>query len=169
MSDGTMRIGELSEKSGRTSRTLHFYEELGLLTPVGRTKGGFRLYDADSLVRIHWISRLQELGFSLPEIKDFLIELRDRQSGPAMMHELRDFYATKLEETRATLARLQGLEAELAESLVYLSTCRSCAPATEKTACPSCSLDEHSGVDAPVMVAAIQSPVSHAPHAPHAE
>ncbi len=169
MSVETMRIGQLSEKSGRTSRTLHFYEELGLLTPVGRTKGGFRLYDSDSLVRIHWISRLQELGFSLPEIKDFLIELRDRQSGPAMMHELRDFYAAKLEETREALSRLQGLEAELAESLVYLTTCRTCAPATEKAACPSCSIDGHSGVDAPALVAAIQSPLMLAPHASHAE
>ncbi|MBM4393334.1 MAG: MerR family DNA-binding transcriptional regulator, partial [Deltaproteobacteria bacterium] len=38
-----MRIGELAERAGRTQRTLHFYEELGLLTPVSRTKGGFRL------------------------------------------------------------------------------------------------------------------------------
>lgn len=155
-----MRIGELSEKSGRTTRTLHFYEELGLLTPIGRTKGGFRIYDNDTLLRIHWISRLQDLGFSLPEIKDFLIELKARQSAPAMMEELRAFYDQKLDETRATLARLQALEKELRDSLDYLHTCRSCAPQTEKSACPTCAVDDHQEKDAPALVAAVHEPLA---------
>jgi MerR family copper efflux transcriptional regulator len=153
-----MRIGELSEKSGRTQRTLHFYEELGLLTPVGRTAGGFRLYDAESLLRIHWISRLQEVGFSLPEIKDFLVELKRRQSGPAMMDELRAFYAQKLDEARTRLAQLRALEKELQDSLDYLAGCRTCAPSTEKHACPSCAVDEHVDKSAPPMVAAVYEP-----------
>lgn len=156
----TMRIGELSEKSGRTARTLHFYEELGLLTPVGRTKGGFRIYDQDTLLRIHWISRLQDLGFSLPEIKDFLEELKRRQSAPAMMQELRSFYETKLADTKAQLERLHALESELGDALAYLSTCRSCAPQTEKTACPTCSTDDHQAKEPPPMVAAVHEPAS---------
>ena len=133
-----MRIGELAEKSGRTERALRFYEELGLLVPSDRTKGGFRLYDQNALLRIHWISRLQDLGFSLPEIKDFLVEIQGNAHAPAMMGDLRAFYANKLAETRATVARLQALESELAASIAYLDTCRTCAPATHKTACRGC-------------------------------
>ncbi|MDP2313646.1 MAG: MerR family transcriptional regulator [Pseudomonadota bacterium] len=153
-----MKIGELSEKSGRTDRTLRFYEELGLLVPASRTKGGFRLYDGSALVRIHWISRLQELGFSLPEIKDFLTEIQGNPNAPGMMGDLRAAYAAKLADTRATLARLQALEAELAASLDYLDTCKTCAPATHKTACRACREDDHAEKEAPAMVAAVHSP-----------
>ncbi len=150
-----MRIGALADKAGRTQRTLHFYEELGLLTPVGRTKGGFRLYDQDSLLRIHWISRLQDLGFSLPEIKVFLEELRSAQSAPEMMLSLQGFYAQKLEETRTQLLRLQSLDVELNGALHYLAGCRTCAPATEKSACPTCEEGEHADSLAPPLVAAV--------------
>jgi DNA-binding transcriptional MerR regulator len=153
----SMRIGELVERSGRTPRTLHFYEELGLLHPVGRTKGGFRLYDQDALLRIQWISRLQDLGFSLPDIRTFLQALQEHQSAPAMMGELRSFYETKLQETRQQIARLRALEHDLHEAIAYLGGCRACDPATGKTACRPCGVDEHAGHDAPPMVAAVQS------------
>jgi MerR family copper efflux transcriptional regulator len=155
-----MRIGELADKSGRTERTLRFYEELGLLVPSSRTKGGFRQYDSNALLRIHWISRLQELGFSLPEIKDFLVEIQENQHAPAMMGDLRTFYAKKLSETRATMARLGALEAELSASIDYLDTCRTCAPATHKTACRACGVDDHAEKEVPALVAAVQHPTS---------
>lgn len=156
-SERLMRIGELAERSGRTERTLRFYEELGLLSPAARTKGGFRLYDGNALLRIEWISRLQDLGFSLPEVKDFLQTLYAQRSGPAMMGDLREFYSTKLEETRAAIKRLRALEAELASSLAYLTVCKSCAPTTENTACRTCD-DDHHGQEAPTMVAAVAPP-----------
>jgi len=155
MSPRRLRIGELAERSGRTVRTLHFYEEIGLLAPAGRTKGGFREYDEDALFRIEWIGRLQDLGFSLPDIKAFLANLHANPTGPEMMAELRAFYTSKLEDTRAQVARLSVLEGELGNALAYLSTCRSCAPATEKIACRACE-SEHDGLDAPPMVAAVR-------------
>lgn len=152
-----LRIGELAEKSGRTVRTLHFYEELGLLEPSARTKGGFRLYDKYALIRIHWISRLQELGFSLPDIKTFLDGMHERNpDAPALMSELRAFYRSKLEETRAQLQRLQVLQRELDSSLSYLESCRSCAPHTGKHVCRACPEEAHHGQEAPALVAAIQ-------------
>ncbi len=159
-----MRIGALADKAGRTQRTLHFYEELGLLTPVGRTKGGFRLYDQDSLLRIHWIGRLQELDFSLPEIRDFLEALRSAQTAPAMMRSLEGFYQKKRKETSAQLLRLQSLDAELAEAIDYLAGCTTCAPTTEKSACPTCEEGEHSHTEAPALVAALRETAPYAAH-----
>lgn len=150
-----MRIGELAERSGKTIRTLHFYEELGLLEPVSRTKGGFRLYDEQALLRIEWIARLQDLGFSLPDIQTFLSDLHAQPSGPAMMTELRSFYAQKLSTTREQVARLRALELQLQSSILYLSTCKACAPATEKTRCHTCDDTEHQGKEPPMMVAAV--------------
>jgi DNA-binding transcriptional MerR regulator len=155
-----MRVGELAERSGRTVRTIHFYEELGLLEPMARTKGGFRLYDKYALLKIHWISRLQELGFSLPDIKLFLDGLHQRNpDAPALMSELQGFYTTKLAETRATLARLAALEHELEASLAYLSSCKVCAPSTGKHVCRACPDEAHHGQEAPPLVAALQPPV----------
>jgi DNA-binding transcriptional MerR regulator len=161
-----MRIGELAERSGRTERTLRFYEELGLLEPTARTKGGFRLYDSAALLRIHWISRLQDLGFSLPEIKDFLTEIQENRNGPAMMGDLRSFYDLKLAETRSNIARLQALEAELSASISYLDTCRSCAPATHKQACRACREEDHAEKEVPALVAAVQNPTHPPSHEP---
>ncbi|MCP4808228.1 MAG: MerR family transcriptional regulator [Proteobacteria bacterium] len=148
-----MRIGQLVKRSGKTARTLHFYEELGLLRPSSRTNGGFRLYSDDALLRIQWIERLQEIGFSLSEIQDFLARLNEQASGPEAMTRLADFYREKLQDTSARLARLKALETDLTNSLEYLEGCRPCDPLTPRTACASCT--EHHDDTQPTMVAAV--------------
>ncbi|MFB9263053.1 MerR family transcriptional regulator [Bradyrhizobium erythrophlei] len=62
------RIGELAEATGVTVRTLHHYEHTGLLAASERTDGGHRMYDRESVQRVHQIRALRELGFSLQEI-----------------------------------------------------------------------------------------------------
>ena len=151
------RIGDLARRTGKTIRTLHFYEEMGLLTPVERTKGGFRLYGRDAQARIHWIERLKELGFSLAEIREFLDRLRDEDSAPATMASLRVFYHEKLKDTRSAIARLRSLERELNESLAYLDSCTGCAPGTGLGSCRACA-GSHQGALPPPLVAAIHEP-----------
>ncbi len=66
---GELRIGEAAARVGVSSRTLRYYEELGLLTPSGRTPGGARRYTDDDIARLEHIRELQELmGFNLDEI-----------------------------------------------------------------------------------------------------
>src|SRR4029078_12300031 len=67
-----LRVGELARRTGKTVRALHLYEEMGLLRPVHRSKGGFRLYAPSSVARVAWIGKLQEAGFSLHELRAFL-------------------------------------------------------------------------------------------------
>ena len=68
-----MQIGEVSERTGVTQRTLRFYEERGLLKPPSRMEGGFRLYSEGDVQRLEQIKQLQNLlGFSLAEIKEML-------------------------------------------------------------------------------------------------
>ena len=152
-----MRIGKLAKLSGKTARTLHFYEELGLLRPASRTPGGFRVYDDQALVRIRWIERLQEIGFSLPEIQEFMARLGELRQGPAAMTELAEFYQEKLAETEARLTRLQALRRDLAASIEYLNGCRTCDPLTPRKACAACDAPHHDG-PTPSMVSAVQTP-----------
>jgi DNA-binding transcriptional MerR regulator len=157
-----MRVGELAELAGKTVRALRFYEELDLLRPVERTQGGFRQYDDQAVIRLHWIDRLQELGFSLRETRTFLDTLREFPTGPAAMQELRSFYAQKLTETREHIQRLNHLESELVESLDFLDTCQGCNPDTPRKACACCDDVGHLDTPIPILVAAVQDlPADH--------
>ncbi|HEV2440181.1 MAG TPA: MerR family transcriptional regulator [bacterium] len=67
------QIGEICHVTGLTPRTLHYYDEIGLLVPSERLAGGQRLYTAADLKRIEEIKELKRLlGLSLSEIKPLL-------------------------------------------------------------------------------------------------
>jgi len=70
--DGTWRIGELARETGLTVRTLHHYDQLGLLSPLSRTEGGHRCYTGGDVRRLHRIVALRSLGISLEEIGTLL-------------------------------------------------------------------------------------------------
>src|SRR5215470_18771482 len=122
------KVGDLAKATGKTVRALHLYEEMGLLSPVSRSTGGYRLYNEDAKSRVHWISRMQELGFSLPEIQDFYKHWEASANGPLGMGRVRAVFETKLAETREAVTRLRALERELAASLAYLELCGTCEP-----------------------------------------
>lgn len=66
--NGTWRIGELARETGLTVRTLHHYDQLGLLSPLSRTEGGHRCYSSGDVQRLHRIVALRSLGISLQQI-----------------------------------------------------------------------------------------------------
>jgi len=136
----TLRVGELARTSGKTVRALHLYEELGLLVPAERSKGGYRLYDVDSVTRVRWIGKLQEMGFSLAEIQTMARQWEQSGSAPSAMARVERLLKEKLTETRDQMERLQALEAELLASLEYLSTCPTCDPKQLIEACATCEL-----------------------------
>ena len=65
----TWKVGELAGRTGLSVRTLHHYDEVGLLSPSGRTEAGHRLYSAGDVLRLQQIRSLRALGFSLQEIR----------------------------------------------------------------------------------------------------
>lgn len=72
MRDVAMRVGVLAERSGVSVRALHYYDEIGLLSPTGRSATGHRLYDASDIARLQQIRSLGHLGFGLKEIAELL-------------------------------------------------------------------------------------------------
>ncbi len=135
-----MQVGDLARESGKTVRAIHLYEEMGLLQPATRSKGRFRLYDPDALVRIRWIGKLQSLGFSLTDIKAIVKDLGGEASAPSAMTKVRDVYKQKLDETRKQIAELRALETEILASLEYLDTCAEhvCEPHRTLPTCECC-------------------------------
>lgn len=138
-----MQVGDLARETGRTVRAIHLYEELGLLAPAARSKGRYRLYAQDSLVRIRWIGQLQEMGFSLGDIQTVVREWERIESAPGATRRMREVYARKLEETREQIRRLTQLEHEIAASIDYLDTCQAvCDPERLVSSCRCCDLHE---------------------------
>jgi MerR family transcriptional regulator, thiopeptide resistance regulator len=67
-----MKVGELARRTGLTIRTLHHYDEVGLLKPSEHTEAGYRLYTAGDVARLQQVLSLRQLGFSLEEVRDCL-------------------------------------------------------------------------------------------------
>jgi DNA-binding transcriptional MerR regulator len=67
-----LQVGELARRTGLTVRTLHHYDEIGLLKPSGHTEAGYRLYTAADVERLQQVLSLRSLGFSLEEVRDCL-------------------------------------------------------------------------------------------------
>lgn len=158
MAQGTqhwIKIGELARKTGKTARALHLYEELGLLIPATRTSGGFRLYGPDQIARVYWISKLQDMGFSLPQIQSLLASVAASETAPEAMHGVRELFQAKLDETRKAMMRLLELERDLIESLSYLEGCRVCSEPAAPEVCSSCSNERRVDEPTPSLVAGI--------------
>jgi len=148
-----MKIGTLARKTGKTVRALHLYEELGLLSPE-RSDGGFRLYGAEEFGRVRWISKLQDMGFKLSQIRNLLDAVEASSSAPAAMDGVRELFQNKLSDTREQIQKLLQLQRDIAESLSYLEACRGCDEgATE--ACVECGEARHGGIPEPSLVAGI--------------
>jgi MerR family transcriptional regulator, thiopeptide resistance regulator len=68
MDEKRWKVGELAEQAGLTVRTLHHWDELGLLSPAERTSAGYRLYAEEEVRRLYRIVALRGLGLSLEEV-----------------------------------------------------------------------------------------------------
>jgi MerR family copper efflux transcriptional regulator len=132
-------VGDLAKAVGKTVRAIHLYEELGLVRAHERSKGRYRLFAQDALVRVRWIIKLQNLGLSLSDIQALVRGQNDAASAKFAAMRLREVYVAKLVETRAKLAELKALESELEASLEFLSTCHSaCESEVSVHSCPTC-------------------------------
>ncbi len=130
-----LRIGEVAARVGVTTRTIRYYEELGLLgTGLARGKGAHRTYDDGDVSRLQGLVRLRDLlGLSLEELvslseaEEARADLRDRWAEDPSESERRRIVEAaiplvehQLELVRARQQRLEEFAAELAEKLVSL-------------------------------------------------
>ena len=133
-------IGELAQRTGVTTRTLRYWEELGLIRPSGRRGGGERVYLPVDMARVTRIRDLQELlGFSLAEVRVVLetpdadaldrvrSEYRWGDAGPARRRallieaaEANDRLLARLDDTLARIRSFRDEQAAKAQRLADL-------------------------------------------------
>ena len=108
-----MRIGELAEATGTTTKTLRFYEDSGLLPPPERTVSGYRDYDQDAIARLDFIRRGRATGLTLAQVREVL-DIRDAGTAPCHhVKELLDIHLTALDQQIADLQALRTNVAHL--------------------------------------------------------
>ncbi|MFL9677854.1 MerR family transcriptional regulator [Streptomyces sp. KL110A] len=112
-----MRIGELAERAGTTTRTLRYYESRGLL-PARRTDQGHRVYDESDLRLLREIRTLQDFGFELEETRPFVECLRAGHPAGDSCPASVAVYRRKLGELDALLGRLQEVRDQVAVQLL---------------------------------------------------
>jgi MerR family transcriptional regulator, thiopeptide resistance regulator len=113
--EGTWRVGALARATGLTVRTLHYYDEIGLLSPTRRTSGGHRAYSADDVQRLYRICALRQLGLPLAGVQG------------ALNGEQWDLEGALVEQLHSLAARLsneQRLHSRLASLVQALQTDR---------------------------------------------
>jgi DNA-binding transcriptional MerR regulator len=122
-----MRIGELAERAGTTTRTLRYYESRGLL-PARRAVNGYRTYDEDDLRLLQQIRTLQDFGFDLEETRPFVECLRaGHPAGDACPASLA-VYRSKLAELDTLIEQLQSVRTQVAAQLARAETAMSAGP-----------------------------------------
>ena len=98
-------VGEVAGLAGVTVRTLHHYDEIGLLSPRGRSAGGYRLYAETDLERLERVLFYRELGFPLEEVARILDGADDSSSHLRWQHRLLRQRVARLQEMIALIEK----------------------------------------------------------------
>ena len=99
-----MKIGELSTRTGASTKTIRYYEDIGLLPQADRAANGYRTYDEDSVDRLLFIRDAQATGLPLTEIASIL-DLRGR--GETTCHHVIDLLEHHLHDLDAHIKTLK--------------------------------------------------------------
>ncbi|CAA0090031.1 Mercuric resistance operon regulatory protein [Zhongshania aliphaticivorans] len=107
-----MKINELAEHTGLASKTIRYYEDIGLLPEARRSANGYRDYSEADIERIVFIRRCRELQIPLSELK-LLVRLQMDKQAPCA--EINQTIQNQLEKIRSTIQELEKLEESLNE------------------------------------------------------
>jgi MerR family mercuric resistance operon transcriptional regulator len=118
----SLTISQVAKRGGVNIQTIRYYERQGLLAPTSRTEAAYRIFSAESVRRIRFIKRAQELGFSLKEIKDLLSLRIDAHTTQA---DIRTRTQTKIADVEQKIFHLQAIHASLLRMAEDCSGCGS--------------------------------------------
>jgi len=104
------QVGQICRELGINTQTIYYYERIGLIPPLQRTKSGYRLFSPEDVEILRFILRVKDLGLTLDEIKQ-LLELKKGRSltCQAVYHHL----VQKINQINAKILQLQQLKTEL--------------------------------------------------------
>jgi DNA-binding transcriptional MerR regulator len=122
----TYTTGDMARLSNNTLRTVRFYEEAGILTPIGRTDGGHRVFERTQLDRLLLVTDMREAGFSLEQIRELLETKQRAASGGAAAQAAVASLKAHIQDLRVKVEVLTRLAADLEHTATVASACLEC-------------------------------------------
>ena len=146
-----MRIGELAARTGLTTKTIRYYEDIGIMPAPSRAANGYRDYRPEAVDRLEFVRDAQASGLSLAEIASVL-ELRGQ--GRATCHHVVDLLGRHLVEMDRRIEAMQASRDAYAEMIERARTLDP-AECTDPERCQTIAAGQTSGA------------VAHDHHEPH--
>ncbi len=109
-----LKIGEVAQLTGFSTKTLRYYEERGLVEPTQRTEAGYRLYGAEEIARLEFVKKAKLLGLTLEEITE-LVSMASEGGRGKVLPRLEEVLDARLQETERRMNEL----AEFRDGLLY--------------------------------------------------
>ena len=131
-----LKIGEVAERGGVNLQTIRYYEREQLLPKTPRLSSGYRFYPSDTVRRVRFIKRAQEIGFTLAEIRDLLAIRLDPSRESAEVRSLAEARISVIEDKMQTLQRMKEALRRITER------CSGCGPTNECPILESIDSDE---------------------------
>ena len=114
----SLTIGKVAKQAGVNIDTLRYYEREGLIAKPVRNGSNYRVYSEETVLRVRFVKRAQELGFSLGEIKE-LLELRISEE--ASCAEVRNQAQVKIEDLDGKISSLRAMRRALSKLVAQCS------------------------------------------------
>jgi DNA-binding transcriptional MerR regulator len=133
-----LTTGDMARLSNTTLRTVRFYEEEGLITPVARGDGEHRKFPNCELKKLQTIAELREAGLSLQEIKALIALKKHCQTPNEASCQLSEALNARVTEIETRIATLQRTREELLRAVQILENCRNCTEPTFPSGCGDC-------------------------------
>ncbi len=130
------KIKDVADRSGFSTATLRYYEDIGLLPAAERSAAGYRLYDDSTLERLAFIGRAKQLGCALGEINDLAAAWDSGRCGP-VQDRLRAKVAEKLTDAQRQIVELTVLAEDLRRAATALERPRPDGPCDDTCGCVS--------------------------------
>ena len=137
MSDGLYKIGEVASVLGTSVRTIRYYEEESLISPI-RTGKGTRLYSASHLQRLKAILHLTRNGFALETIGNIASIREQCATGSESSRRLSRLFDETLAGLERQIQALAALKQEMQSARETILTCRDCQRPPSTQGCPDC-------------------------------
>ncbi len=135
-----MQIGDLASRAKVTTRTIRYYEELGLIAPEERTEGGFRLYSDDQLRRLHIVQNLKGLGFDLERISA-IFRLKDHaNTGGDLAQAMIDCLVEQQTELDRKIECYRQMKERNHQAIEILKECLCCSIRVLERDCHKCKV-----------------------------
>lgn len=115
-----LKIGEVARRSGLSVKTIRFYCDEGLIQPISRSDGGYRLFDDGVFAELTLIRTLRSMEIPLPDVRQIL---ESRRSGICTCSALQARIRIKADEIGERIVALQALQAELLAMLNSWEAC----------------------------------------------